>query len=89
MATEKKATVVEVNDKVTVELFQDGSEKYSQPVSVTINGITTVIERGKPVQVSRDVADVLETSMAQDKYTFKLTKGLAEEFEKKTASEEK
>lgn len=56
------------NEKVTIMLQKDSSN-YSRPLTVIINGKKTVVERGKPVEVDPDVAEVIKQSMEQDGMT--------------------
>jgi hypothetical protein len=74
---------IPTDDKVTIQLFRDGS-KCSQPITVTINGIATVVPRGVPVQVSKDVADILEMKALQDNSTLDLITGLQNSFTEAT-----
>lgn len=67
MATTATKKTTEANDgRVLVELFKD-SDKYKDDVHVIINGKATVIQRGVPVRVKPEVAEVLENSKRQDK----------------------
>jgi hypothetical protein len=52
-----------------VHLFYDGTERYSQPAFVGINGMTWMIERGKDVEVPVEVAEVLRQQQMQDNMT--------------------
>lgn len=71
--TEKDAaqTVAETEktaDKVSIHLFRD-NERYKDDVFVCVNGKTALIQRGKTVEVSADIAEALENSMQQDAAT--------------------
>ena len=83
--SKKGSPTVPTSEMVTVQLHKD-TGKCSQPITVTINGISKVVPRGVPVQVSRDVADVLEMKAMQDNNTVDLITGLADNF--KNESEE-
>lgn len=63
-ATEPEKTA----DKVSIHLFRD-NERYKNDVFVCVNGKTALIQRGKTVEVSPDIAEVLENSMQQDAAT--------------------
>ena len=70
---------------VTVELFYDG-DKYKEPVPVIVNGVKILVPRGKPVQIKRKYAQVLEHSMAQDQKAGMMQNTLAAEFASETRS---
>lgn len=77
----KKPTVNDSGDElVTVELFYDGV-KYKDPVDVGVNGVFIKVPRGKPVQIKRKYAEVLEHSMAMDREAGKRREAMASEFE--------
>ena len=69
-----------MKEMITIQLHKD-TGKCSQPLTVTINGVSTVIPRGIPVQVSKDVADVIEMKNMQDSNTVDLITRLANSFE--------
>lgn len=70
------------NEPVVVNLFKD-DDKYKDDVFVAVNGRTYQIKRGEDVTVPRNVALVLERSLAQDKHTINLIEAKEEEFRKK------
>lgn len=55
------ATVKEINDRVRIFLppLEEGQMKVDQTEHVTINGRTTIIQRGHWVEVPQDVYVVL------------------------------
>lgn len=71
-----------MNDKVEITLFKD-TGKYSEDVTVTINGVTYQIQRGVPVEVPRYVADIIRQSEKQDLHTANMIQKLTSEYEKK------
>lgn len=73
-----------MHELVPVKLFYDG-EKYTEPVSVTCNGITWMIKRGEEVMIPRYIKEILDNSMAQDEATARYCKELEDDFEKKSA----
>lgn len=73
------------DEMVTVELFYDG-DKYKEPVPVIVNGVKILVPRGKPVQIKRKYAQVLEHSMAQDQKAGMMQNSLAAEFASETKS---
>ena len=64
----EKKTVKPEDELVTVQLFKD-SGKYKNDVTLHVNGQNVVIQRGKPVQIKKKFAEVLEHSMLQDART--------------------
>lgn len=79
----KVAPVTPTKEIVTVQLYKDAG-KCSQPLTVRINGIRTVIPRGIPVQVSKDVKDVIDMKELQDGNTVDLITGWANDFNEST-----
>lgn len=71
-----------MNELVTVELFKD-SQKYKDDLTVTVNGVTYQIQRGKKVKVPRFVADIIHNSEKQDQQTANLLDKLSREYENK------
>jgi hypothetical protein len=68
---EKKAKAAEEaywNELVEVKLFKDNN-KYKDDVYVSVNGKRYNVPRGVEVEVPAGVAEILETSMAQDEAT--------------------
>ena len=66
-ATHKVATEEpnkEAPRMIEIELFRD-SERYTNDVSVTVNGKTTIVPRGKTVKVPPEVAEVLRNAQRQ------------------------
>lgn len=86
--SKKESPAVPTNDMVTVQLHKD-TGKCSQPITVTINGVSKVVPRGVPVLVSRDVADVLEMKAMQDNNTVDLITGLVDDFKEATQDMDK
>lgn len=71
------------DDLVTIQLFRD-NDKYKNDVFVAINGQSCLIQRGKPVQVKRKFARVLEQSMSQDIAASELMDQEEKEFERQS-----
>lgn len=67
------------DELVTVQLFKD-SDKYQNDVTLHVNGQNVVIQRGKPVQIKKKFAEVLEHSMMQDASTADLISRKQNEF---------
>lgn len=70
------------DELVTVQLFKD-SNKYKDDVTLHVNGQNVVIQRGKPVQIKKKFAEVLEHSLEQDARTSDLITMRQSEFESK------
>ena len=68
-------------EKVTINLFLD-NDKYKDDVIVAVNGKAWQIQRGVDVEVPRYVAEVLNSSMKQDRATALKIKEMEEEFKK-------
>lgn len=68
------------DELVTVQLFKD-SNKYKYDVTLHVNGQNVVIQRGKPVQIKKKFAEVLEHSLEQDARTADLISAKTNEFE--------
>ena len=66
-------------EKVVVNLFLD-NDKYQDDVIVAVNGKAWQIRRGVDVEVPRYVAEVLNSSMKQDRATALRIKEMEEEF---------
>lgn len=79
----KKEQLDRMNEKVTIKLFKDNG-KYKDDLTVTVNGITYQIQRGKTVEVPRYIADVIAQSERQDTQTANMIEKLAAEFDRKT-----
>lgn len=71
------------DDLVTIQLFRD-NDKYKNDVFVAVNGQSCLIQRGKPVQVKRKFARVLEQSMSQDIAASELMDQEEKEFERQS-----
>lgn len=67
------------DELVTVQLFKD-SDKYQNDVTLHVNGQNVVIQRGKPVQIKKKFAEVLEHSMTQDASTAEMITQKQNEF---------
>lgn len=72
----------EASKMVEVELFRD-SERYTNDVSVTVNGKTTIVPRGKIVKVPPEVAEVLRNAQKQRNVAAEYMEREEEEFERK------
>jgi hypothetical protein len=91
MATRTKLDEIDTNaeqdsymdEKVPISLFKDDG-KYSDDVSVTVDEVKYLIQRGTTVIVPRKVAVVLAQSDSQDKQTADLITKLESEFVKKS-----
>lgn len=79
----KKEQLDRMNEKVTIKLFKDNG-KYKDDLTVTVNGITYQIQRGKTVEVPRYIADVIAQSERQDTQTANLLEKLVNDFNEKT-----
>lgn len=66
-------------EKVMINLFLD-NDKYKDDVIVAVNGKAWQIQRGVDVEVPRYVAEVLNSSMKQDRATALRIKEMEEEF---------
>lgn len=71
------------DDLVTIQLFRD-NDKYKNDVFVAVNGQSCLIQRGKPVQIKRKFARVLEQSMNQDILASELMDREEKEFERQS-----
>ena len=47
------------------EVYLDYNDREKHPVTVIVNGVKTIVPRGKKVLVSAAVAEVLENAKAQ------------------------
>lgn len=84
-ATHKVATEEpnkEAPRMIEIELFRD-SERYTNDVSVTVNGKTTIVPRGKTVKVPPEVAEVLRNAQRQRDVAAEYMEREEEEFERK------
>lgn len=71
------------NEKVEYEAFYDG-DKYSDDISVMVNGKRFLIQRGKKVMIPRYVLHVLENQAKQRKASAEYNRSLQEEFQRET-----
>lgn len=71
------------NERVPYEAFYDGG-KYSDDISVKVNGKRFLIKRGVRVMIPRYVVHVLENQAKQEKYSADYNRGLHDEFERET-----
>ena len=69
-------------EMVKVKLFRDNG-KYKDDVYVSVNGKRYIVPRGVEVEVPAGVAEVLETSMAQDEATERFVRKQVDEWEVK------
>ena len=67
-------------EMVAIRLFKDAN-KYSDDVTVCVNGRVWKIQRGVTVEVPKYVADVLERSQDQDAQTADLINGQQREYD--------
>ena len=74
-----KKEVKKDNNLVSYELFQDDG-KYSDDVTLGLNGTFSKIQRGVEVQITKDQREILEHSKYQKASTTKLIKGMEREF---------
>lgn len=79
----KKEQLDRMNEKVTIKLFKDNG-KYKDDLTVTVNGVTYQIQRGKTVEVPRYIADVIAQSERQDTQTANMLEKLVDDFNEKT-----
>lgn len=78
--TSEQALKAAGKDLVTVELFKD-NDKYKGDVTVSVNGKNWIIQRGVRVKVPRCVAEVLESSLGQDKAVANMVGELKSDYE--------
>lgn len=71
------------NERVPYEAFYDG-DKYSDDISVKVNGERFLIKRGERVMIPRKVLHVLENAEKQKRYSADYNRKLQERFEKET-----
>ena len=71
--------------KVKITLFYDGSDKYSAPLFVGLNGKTWLIKRGEEVEVPVEVYEVIKHQMDQDRNASQLISAYASEFQEAEA----
>jgi len=64
---------------VTIQLFKDNG-RYKDDLYVCVNGERLLIQRGKPVQVKRKFAEVIESSMRQDQLAGAMMQRLEDEY---------
>ena len=64
--TEENPETVD-NGMVEIRLFKD-NDKYKNPLFVAVNGKAYMVERGKRVEVPKEVAEVIENSEIQLEY---------------------
>ena len=69
---------------VTIQLFKDNG-RYKDDLYVCVNGERLLIQRGKPVQVKRKFAEVIESSMRQDQLAGAMMQRLEDDYIKATA----
>ena len=74
-----KKEIKKDNNLVTYELFQDDG-KYSDDVTLGLNGVFTKIQRGVEVQITKDQREILEHSKHQKASTTRLIKGMERDF---------
>lgn len=71
------------NERVPYTAFYDG-DKYSDDISVKVNGERYLIKRGERVMIPRKVRHVLENADKQKTYSADYNRKLQERFEKET-----
>lgn len=69
-------------EMVKVKLFRDNG-KYKDDVYVSVNGKRYIVPRGVEVEVPAGVAEILETSMAQDEATERFVRRQVDDWEVK------
>jgi len=74
-----KKEVKKDNNLVPYELFQDDG-KYSDDVTLGLNGTFSKIQRGVEVTITKDQREILEHSKYQKASTTKLIKGMEREY---------
>lgn len=67
--------------RVRIHLFKD-NDRYSDDVSVAVNGKLYVIQRGVDVDVPVSVKEVLDNSQAQDRIAEKRMEEFQKQYEK-------
>lgn len=70
----------EKNGMVNYMAFKD-NDKYKDDIVVGVNGKMYTIQRGKPVDIPREVFNVIRRSMAQDAATAEYMERKAQEYE--------
>lgn len=68
MAEKTKTEQAKQDNRVLVELFKD-NDKYKDDVQLIVNGRACVVQRGVPVYLKPEYAEVWENSRRQDKAT--------------------
>ena len=84
--TKKQAVREEAFDPrqmVKIKLFRDNN-RYKEPLFVSVNNYTALIQRGVQVEVPYFVARHIEEMNAQDEATAMLVEGLAKEYGEKS-----
>ena len=71
------------NRRVTIELFKD-NDKYSQPLAVSVNNYSALIQRGVPVEIPYFVYKHLMEIKAQDTATAMMIGKLTTEWNEKS-----
>lgn len=72
----------ENKDLVPYSIFFD-SDKYSDDVTLGLNGDFSKIQRGEEIMITRDQREVLEHSKYQKQSTTRMLKGMQNDFLKK------
>lgn len=71
------------NERVPYTAFYDG-DKYSDDISVKVNGERFLIKRGEEVMIPRKVLHVLQNADKQARFSADYNRKLQEQFEKET-----
>lgn len=68
------------NNLVEVTLFQD-TDKYSEPLTVVLNGKVWRLERGIPLKVPKDIKEIIDHSEYQNNMTARMIVNKEREWE--------
>ncbi len=83
LALVKKAN--EASDEVVPFYVDEGSMRSNKNLEVSINGIQTIVPKGKPVELKRSVVEVIENSKKQKKISLGLQEKRNQEAQKAEA----
>ncbi len=84
-ATEEKVKTTNSNKKPKKEELVEITLPFikgNTHMTVSLNGVVTRIERGKPVKVSKGIAEIINNSVAQDNKTAMMMAKLQKQAEK-------
>lgn len=77
--TKKNPNKIDPRSMVSIKLFRD-SNRYKDPLYVSVNDYSAQIQRGVTVQVPYFVAKHIEEMNAQDEATAMMVEGLVSEY---------